>query len=98
MEHTIIFNVAKRNVNVLSILKAKRKSFNLWLNARSEFYSKLAEFPVTRKTVLRVNAIGLFGLIGALAVESAPVITVVAFIISAAMVYQLNKDEKGDTL
>lgn len=36
-----------------------KKRLSRWLNAKSEFYSKICEFEVTRKTVLKANFITL---------------------------------------
>lgn len=43
-----------------------------WLDSRSELFSKIAEEPTTRRTVIRVNLISFALMLGAVAVEQQP--------------------------
>lgn len=65
-----------------------------WLDRKSEFYSRIADFTVTRRTVLRVNAVTACVVIGALVVEAAPVASLLSAACAAWMVRRLNKNER----
>lgn len=76
-----------------------------WLDRKSEFYSRIADFTVTRRTVLRVNLITVCFFVGVAAVEAAPVASLLSAACAAWMVRRLNKSEmknesaeKGGTL
>ena len=69
---------------------------NNWLDARSAFYSRIAEFDVTRRVVVRVNLVGVAIAVTAVCVEQEPVVSVAAMAAAAWMVYRLNHtSEKG---
>ena len=76
MQQTINFDaqaqVTRPAINVRATIQRKIKSVNLWLDQKSEFYSRIAEFPVTRRLVLRVNAVSLCLILAAIAVEQQP--------------------------
>ena len=81
-------------------------AINAWLDSKSEFYSRIADFPVTRRTVLRVNLITVCFFVGVAAVEAAPVASLLSAACAAWTVRRLNKsemkenesEEKGGTL
>lgn len=64
-----------------------------WLDRKSEFYSRIADFTVTRRTVLRVNLITVCFFVGVAAVEAAPVASLLSAACAAWMVRRLNKSE-----
>lgn len=69
-----------------------------WLDRKSEFYSHIADFTVTRRTVLRVNLITVCFFVGVAAVEAAPVASLLSAACAAWMVRRLNKSEmKNET-
>ena len=61
-----------------------------WLDSRSEQFSKIAEEPTTRRTVIRVNLILLALMLGAVAVEQQPLVSVVAMVCAGYLVKRLN--------
>lgn len=65
-----------------------------WLDRKSEFYSRIADFPVTRRTVLRVNLITVCFFVGVAAVETAPVASLLSAACAAWTVRRLNKSER----
>lgn len=72
------------------------RSVNRWLDARSAFYSRIAEFEVTRRVAIRIGVV--FPLVMGVAVacvEQAPIVSITAMIVSGWIVYRLNKSEKG---
>lgn len=98
MQQTIIFEShaqERRSIDVLATIRRSVKSLNKWLDGKSEFYSRICEFSVTRRIVLRVNLITLCCLICAVAVENNPLVSITAMLCAGYLVYRLNKQEKG---
>ena len=72
------------------------RSVNRWLDARSAFYSRIAEFDVTRRVAIRIGIVLPIAMcVAAACVEQAPLVTVAAMAVSGWLVYRLNQDEKG---
>jgi hypothetical protein len=83
-------------IDVRATIQRKIKSINLWLDQKSEFYSRIAEFPVTRRLVLRVNAVSLCLMLTAIAVEQRPLVAITSALCAGWLVYRINKtDKKG---
>lgn len=61
-----------------------------WLDSRSELFSKIAEEPTTRRTVIRVNLISLALMLGAVVVEQQPLASVIAIVCAGYLVKRLN--------
>ena len=99
MQQTINFEAqaqARPAINVRATVQRKIKSLNRWLDQKSEFYSRIAEFPVTRRLVLRVNAVTLCLMLAAIAVEQRPLVAITSALCAGWMVYRINKtDKKG---
>lgn len=66
-----------------------------WLNGKSEFYTKICEFEVTRREVLRVHAALLSLGAGAISAESSILAALCCVVLSGYNVYKLNQEEKG---
>ena len=81
-------------IDVRATIQRKIKSLNLWLDTKSELYSRIAEFSVTRRLVIRINLVSLCLIVAAVAVEQQPVASVVSALCAAWLVYRLNKSEK----
>ena len=72
------------------------RSVNRWLDARSAFYSRIAEFEVTRRVAIRIGIVLPLAMGMTVAcVEQAPIVSLTAMIVSGWIVYRLNKGEKG---
>ncbi len=99
MQQTINFEAQAQTrpaINVRATIQRKIKSINLWLDQKSEFYSRIAEFPVTRRLVLRVNAVSLCLMLSAIAVEQRPLVAITSALCAGWLVYRINKtDKKG---
>lgn len=99
MQQTINFEAqagSRPAINVRATIQRKIKSINLWLDSKSEFYSRIAEFPVTRRLVLRVNAVSLCLILAAIAVEQQPLTAITSALCAGWLVYRINKtDKKG---
>lgn len=65
-------------------------SVKAWLNGKSEFFTKISEFEVTRREVLRVHAALL-----SLGAESSILAALCCVVLSGYNVYKLNQEEKG---
>ena len=99
MQQTINFEaqaqVTRPAINVRATIQRKIKSINLWLDQKSEFYSRIAEFPVTRRLVLRVNAVSLCLILAAIAVEQQPLTAITSALCAGRLVYRINKTDKN---
>ena len=73
-------------------------AINGWLDRKSEFYSRIADFAVTNRTVVRVNAVTACVIVGALVIEAAPVASLLSAACAAWMVRRLNRSEKSNTI
>lgn len=83
-------------IDVRATIQRKIKSVNQWLDTKSEFYSRICEFTVTRRLVLRINVVTLCLCITAACVEQQPVASLVSALCAAYLVYRVNKtDKKG---
>ena len=69
-------------------------AINAWLDSKNAFYSRIAEFGVTNRTVVRINAVTACVIIGALVIEAAPVASLLSAACAAWMVRRLNKSER----
>jgi hypothetical protein len=65
-----------------------------WLDQKSELYSRICEFTVTRRLVIRINLVSLCLTGAAVAVEQQPLFSTIAIACAAWLVYRLNKSEK----
>ena len=100
MQQTINFEAQAQTtrpaINVRATIQRKIKFINLWLDGKSEFYSRIAEFPVTRRLVLRVNTVSLCLILAAIAVEQRPLVAITSALCAGWLVYRINKtDKKG---
>lgn len=94
MQQTINFEAQAQTrpaINVRATIQRKIKSINLWLDQKSEFYSRIAEFPVTRRLVLRVNAVSLCLILSAIAAEQSPVVALCFTLSAGYLVYRFEK-------
>jgi hypothetical protein len=96
MQQVIEFESSAKQqpIDVRATIQRKIKSFNHWLDAKSEFYSRICEFPVTRLLAIRINLLFLCLILAALAIEQQPITSVVATICAGYLVYRINKSEK----
>ena len=81
-------------IDVRATIQRKIKSLNLWLDSKSEFYSGICEFAVTRRLVIRVNLVTLCVGLAAIAIEQQPITSVISTLCAGYLVYRINKQEK----
>ena len=96
MQQVIEFESSAKQqpIDVRATIQRKIKSINLWLDQKSEFYSRIAEFPVTRRLVLRVNTVSLCLMLTAIAVEQQPLVAITSALCAGWLVYRINKTDK----
>lgn len=72
------------------------RSVNRWLDADSHFYSRIAEFEVTRRTAIRVNLVTVAMVTLGIAVESHLEVALAAALSAAWLMYRAmwNNDEE----
>ncbi|KGF46315.1 hypothetical protein [Prevotella melaninogenica] len=96
MQQVIEFESSAKQqpIDVRATIQRKFKSLNLWLDAKSEFYSRICEFSVTRRLVIRVNLVTLCVGLAAIAIEQQPITSVASTLCAGYLVYRMNKSEK----
>lgn len=98
MQTNAIQRSAQRPVDIKAWLTGKAQSLSNWYNGRSEFYSKLCGFEVTRKLATRINLLAVFVMIAVVVAFQQPIVTLTAAACSAWIVYRINADDrKGGT-
>ena len=93
MQQVIEFESSAKELQAIDVratIQRKIKSLNLWLDSKSEFYSRICEFSVTRRLVIRVNLVTLCVGLAAIAIEQQPITSVVATICAGYLVYRIN--------
>lgn len=65
-----------------------------WLDQKSELYSRICEFTVTRRLVIRINLVSLCLTGAAVAVEQQPLFSTIAIACAGWLVYRVNKSER----
>ena len=77
-------------VDVIATLTDAKQRVDQWLDQKSEFYSRIGEMTVTRRLVLRVNAVTLCIVIAALAIEAAPAAAFASLATASWLTYRFN--------
>lgn len=86
----------RARVSLADKVRGLYRSVNRWLDARSAFYSRIAEFEVTRRVAIRIGVVfPLSMVVAAVCVEQNPMVSITAMGVSGWIVYRLNKGEKG---
>ena len=95
-------SVRQQPIDVRATIQRKLKSLNLWLDSKSEFYSRICEFSVTRRLVIRVNLVTLCVGLAAIAIEQQPITSVVSPSVQAgssiAPTKQIRKEVKNERI
>lgn len=86
----------RRPVSLRERMRTTGRVINQWLDTKSAFYSRIAEFEVTRRVAIRIGVVFPLAMVmGVVCVEQAPIVSIAAMSISGWIVYRLNKGEKG---
>lgn len=77
-------------------MRTTGRVINQWLDTRSAFYSRIAEFEVTRRVAIRVNLVTVAMLLAAVAIETAPVAALAAALSVAWVMYRILVQKGGE--
>lgn len=89
-------SASSQKITLKERIQSAKSSINNWLDTKSEFYSRISEFEVTRRVAIRVGIVlPLAMTVGVLCVEQAPLVAIAAMGASGWIVYRLNQGEKG---
>lgn len=97
MQQTIHFDnpaEEQQSIDVRATIQRKIQSINLWLDAKSEFYSRICEFTVTRRLALRINLVTLCMGFTAVCVEQHPTTALISVLCAGYLVHRVNKSDK----
>ena len=78
----------RRPVSLRERLRTTGRVINQWLDTKSAFYSRIAEFEVTRRVAIRVNLVTMAVLVVVAAVETAPMAALAAAVRAAWLMYR----------
>ena len=85
----------QQRVDVRAIIANAVNSVANYLNQRSEIYSRLCDFSVTRRTVLYMHLGTICLGVSVFAVVSHPLVAIPAVVCAGWLVYRLNSKEGG---
>ena len=96
MQQTINLNVqqAQERITLSKRIQRVKNSIKSYLDAKSTTFSKLAEFDVSRRQVLRLHIATIAVLICAAAVGQNPILAIAGATNAAWIVYHINKEGK----
>ena len=63
----------RQPVSLRERMRSTGREINRWLDTKSGFYSRVADFTVTRRVAIRVNLVTLAMIVAVVAIETAPV-------------------------
>lgn len=95
-EQTLNFTAqAQAQVTLAERARELGRVANAWLDTKSDFYSRIADFTVTRRTAIRVNMVTLMMVVAAIAVETNITTALMAALATAWLLYRFNVGKKG---
>lgn len=96
MQQTInlLVQQAQEKISLSKRIRRVKNRIKSYFDAKSTTFSKLAEFDVSRRQVLRLHFATIAVLICAAAVAQYPILAIAAAISAACIVYHINKEGK----
>ncbi|MDD5821838.1 MAG: Tat pathway signal protein [Prevotella sp.] len=85
----------RQPVSLRERMRSTGRVINQWLDTKSAFYSRIAEFEVTRRVAIRVNLVTMAVLVVVAAVETAPVAALAAAVSAAWLMYRALEKKGG---
>ena len=82
-------------VSLAERMRGMGRVANQWLDTKSEFYSRIASFTVTRRVAIRVNLVTAAMIVTAIAVETQPVAALAAALSVVWIMYRAQIGKKG---
>ena len=97
MQQTINLNVqqAQKKISLSKRIQRVKNSIKSYFDAKSTTFSKLAEFDVSRRQVLRLHFATIAVIICSAAIAQYPILAIAAAICAACIVYKINKEGKA---
>ncbi len=93
---TIDFTAGVRPaVSLRERMREADRVINQWLDTKSTFYSRIADFAVSRRTVIRVNLVTVAMVVAVVAIETQPVAALAAALSVAWLMYRSMIGKKG---
>lgn len=86
----------RQPVSLRERMRSTGRVINQWLDTKSAFYSRIAEFEVTRRVAIRVNLVTMAVLVVIVAVETAPVAALAAAVSAAWLMYRSLTKKGGE--
>lgn len=86
---------AHAQVTLSERVEGMGRVINQWLDSKSEFYSRIASFTVTRRVAIRVNLVTLAMIAAVVAIETQPVAALTAALSVAWIMYRTLIGKKG---
>lgn len=86
----------RRPVSLRERMRTTGRVINQWLDTKSAFYSRIAEFDVTRRVAIRVNLVTVAMIVAAVAIETAPVAALAAALSTAWVIYRAMMKKGGE--
>lgn len=85
----------RQTVSLRERMRTTGRVINQWLDTKSEFYSRIAEFDVTRRVAIRVNLVTVAMIVAAVAIETEPVAALAAALSVAWVMFRILIGKKG---
>lgn len=82
-------------VSLAERMRVMGRVVNQWLDTKSEFYSRIASFTVTRRVAIRVNLVTAAMIVTIIAIETQPVAALAAALSVAWIMYRAQIGKKG---
>ena len=86
----------RQPVSLRERMRSTGRVINEWLDTRSAFYSRIAEFEVTRRVAIRVNLVTVAMIVVVMAIETAPVAALAAALSVAWVMYRTLAKKGGE--
>ena len=97
MQQTInlLVQQAQEKISLSKRIRRVKNRIKSYLDAKSTTFSKLAEFDVSRRQVLRLHFATIAVIFCAAAIAQYPILAIAAAISAACIVYHINKEGKA---
>ena len=77
-------------IDIVATLTEAKQRADRWLDQRSKWYSRIGEFPVTRRLALRINLVTACVVLTGLAIEAAPFAAITSLATAMWLTYRFN--------
>ena len=85
-------------IDIVATLTEAKQRADRWLDQRSEWYSRIGEFPVTRRLALRINLVTACVVLTALAIEAAPFAAITSLATAMWLTYRFNHNADANKM